>query len=212
MKKLKLITTCASLVLMVAFMAFGVYALQSATMTVSGTVSYQCTNVAVKVTYGLVGGTTYGPFISQETDPISWKDENGNAVTFTNGAFDGKLLPDVAFTEANLTCTYFITVESLHGMAIGLNFGYKWANTVGNAISASAKVYNGDVNSTQESTVEFNPSTGIATAYELGAKATQTLKVTLTLDSTKLDNKASGNFQMAMASAVQLTDVPAISF
>ena len=57
-KRVKLLTTIASLCLAVALMAFGVYAATSATLTVSGTVNFtaakdvyvKLTNIEVKTT------------------------------------------------------------------------------------------------------------------------------------------------------------------
>ena len=62
MRKFKIITTTAALLLMVALMAFGVYAANSATFSVSGTIKFNCTDVYVKITYGLVDVTSFGPY------------------------------------------------------------------------------------------------------------------------------------------------------
>ena len=207
MRKFKIITTTAALLLMVALMAIGVYAANSATFSVSGTIKFNCTDVYVKITYGLVDGASFGPYSSQPTDPVAWKDSSGAAVVFD----DKNKLPDLQFTESSLTRTYFITVENMHGMDIFLNFGYSWVQTTGNSITASAKVYAGDVSSTSETTVSFNNS-GIASVYQFAKNSKQTLKVTLTLDSTKTELIANGSFQMAMAAGLESGQVPTISF
>ena len=48
MKKFKIISTCASLLLMVALLVFGVYAATSVSFGISSTVSFKCENVFVK--------------------------------------------------------------------------------------------------------------------------------------------------------------------
>lgn len=222
-RKFKVITTCAALVLMVAIMAFGVYAaVNSVSISVSGTISFKCTDVYIKVTYGIVGDSTktYGPYFSQPGEAISWKDEGGNAVTFdtTNNTFANKL-PDMVFTETGdstmPTCTYFITVENLHGMDIGLSLGYKWTNNDAtkntNPITAKNKVVLG-INETDKVLKETQDNSAgiIYLKDQFVENTTRTLFVTLTLDNE--DYIAGGTLQMALAAAVNVSEVPAINF
>ena len=215
-RKFKVITTCAALVLMVAIMAFGVYAaVNSVSISVSGTISFKCTDVYIKVTYGIVGDSTktYGPYFSQPGEAISWKDEGGNAVTFdtTNNTFANKL-PDMVFTETGdstmPTCTYFITVENLHGMDIGLSLGYKWTNSKeNNVIKSTNKLLTGD---NQEGDSIDNTGGVTYNTFVFAKNAKKTLKVTLTLSNEEY--VAGGTLQMALAAAVNVSEVPAINF
>lgn len=222
MRKFKIISTCAALVLMVALMAFGVYAAaNSFTLSVSGTISFKCTDVYIKVTYGIVGDSTktYGPYSSQPGATMAWKDADGNAVTFdtTKNEFANKL-PDMVFTEtadeATMpTCTYFVTVENLHGMPIGIKLGYKWtdnANTQ-NPITAVNKVVEGtDVNATAKYQINDAAAGVVFTPGQFDKESTLTLFVTLTLDNE--DYVAGGALQMAISTAVNTTGVTDIQF
>lgn len=221
MRKFKLISTFAALILMVALMAFGVYAVSTVSISVSGTITFKCTDVYIKVTYGIVGGTTYGPYFSQPGNTMTWKDAQNNDVTFdtNNNTFANKL-PDMKFTETNddnedtmPTCTYFITVENLHGMTIGVSLGYKFANDANtlNPITAANKVVLG-VKETDEILKETQDnSNGIVYVKDQFAeKTTRTLFVTLTLDNE--DKVAGGSLQMALSAAVNVSEVPSITF
>lgn len=57
-KKVKLITTIASLCLAVALMAFGVYAATNATLNVTSTVAFQSSTVLIDVTGSVAGYAT----------------------------------------------------------------------------------------------------------------------------------------------------------
>lgn len=227
MRKFKLISTFAALILMVALMAFGVYAVSSVSVTVSGTITFECIDVYINVTYGIVGGTTYGPYSSQPGNTMTWtgKDKNGDDATFDmNNPLPQ--LPEMKFTETNddnddtmPTCTYFITVENLHGMDIGLSLGYKWVDDVNttknNPIKATNRL------TTSSSTVaeqdhgtklEDNASGVVydAEKYSFIEGTTTTLYVTLTLDNEEY--VAGGALQMVLSAAVDINDVQPITF
>ena len=219
MRKFKVISTCAALLLMVAIMAFGVYAAKTVSVSVSGTVSFKCTDVYIKVSYGIVGDAdkNFGPYFSQPGANISWKDSDGNAVTFdaTNNTFANKL-PDMAFTESTTedmpTCTYFVTVENMHGMDIGLSLGYKWTNNKeNNVIVSKNSLLTGDKDSTTvDSSTKQNTAGVTYEKFVFAANSTKTLLVTLTLSNEEY--VADGDLQIALSAAVDVNDVEAIGF
>lgn len=204
MRKFKIISTCAALVLMVALMAFGVYAAaNSFTLSVSGTISFKCTDVYIKVNYGLLLGetnTASDNYYSQPGDPVTWKKSPNDTTTVSFAT-----LPAAKFTEENTTCTYYLTVQNLHGMPIYFNFGYLWENSnENNVITALGAVYSGEHTSTTVAVAATSFSNGISGVMEIAANATYTLKVDLTLD--KQDYVAGGEFTFAAAAALNQGD------
>ena len=103
MKKFKIISTCASLLLMVALLVFGVYAATSVSFGVSSTVSFKCENVFIKVTAGL------GESVPEKPAP-----EYYYAAQFEDEKVGGNVI------------TYYLEITSLHGMDINLMLGYNW--------------------------------------------------------------------------------------
>lgn len=199
MKKFKIISTCVAVLLMVALMSFGVYAMNTVSVSVSGTISFTCTEVYVELSYGLIKGaktTTKGPYKSQPGESVTWKDSDNNNVTI--GVDDAKL-PELAFDEANNECTYFVTVTNKNGMPIWFNFGYKFANNTdtatNNSITATAEVYSGET----KTTCTFESGV-LKDALPVEANSTYTLKVTLKLSNTEY--KAGGTINLAAAAAL----------
>ena len=80
MKKFKIISTCASLLLMVALLVFGVYAATSVSFGISSTVSFKCENVFIKVTAGLGESVSEDPvpvyYYSKPTKQVIWQPLN----------------------------------------------------------------------------------------------------------------------------------------
>lgn len=207
MKKFKIISTCVAVLLMVALMSFGVYAMNTVSVSVSGTISFTCTDVYVELSYGLIKGTdttTKGPYQSQPGETVTWKDSNNTNVTIGSG---DAALPELAFDEANQECTYFVTIKNLNGMDIYFNYGYKFTNNTDtatkNPITATAKVYdneNAEINS-----CTFNDNGILTNTLQVPAQSVRTLKVTLKL--TYTEYKAGGIINLAAAAALNSGDV-----
>lgn len=122
MKKFKIISTCASLLLMVALLVFGVYAATSVSFGISSTVSFKCENVFIKVTAGL------GESVSEDPVPVYYysKPTTGQKnVTelATNGLVAAQFEDE---KEGGNVITYYLEITSLHGMDINLMLGYNW--------------------------------------------------------------------------------------
>ena len=200
MRKFKVISTCAALLLMVALMAFGVYAANIVTISVSGTVSFKCTDVYIKINYGLIVGdtvTNLGDYYSQPGDPVTWKESQDATNTVSLAA-----LPELKFTEENISNTYYITVQNLHGMPIYFNFGYKWENSFeNNLVTAVGTVYSGDHTSTTVSVANDLFTDGISGVTQVPENSTYTLKVVLTLNNT--EHIAGGQITIASATALE---------
>lgn len=202
MKKFRIISTCCAVMLMVALLCFGVYAMNSVTVSVSGTISFKCTDVYVELSYGLIKGATTtekGPYKSQPGETVTWKDSNSNTVTIGTG---DAVLPSLAFDETSKECTYYVTVKNLNGMDIYFNFGYKFTNNTAtatnNAITATAKVYN---ENTEVSSCTFDGNGILTSPLQVTAQSVRTLKVTLKLANTEY--KAGGTINLASAAALE---------
>ena len=118
MKKFKIITTCTSIVLMLALLAFGVYASTNVvTLSVSGTVSFSVTNVFVKVAAGLGASVPASPtyYYSQ---PASGQASINDLTSFGNDNFVDE--------DKKNTISYYLYIENMHSMAIYLMFSYEW--------------------------------------------------------------------------------------
>lgn len=131
MKKFKIISTCASLVLMLAMLAFGVYAASTkVTLNVTGTVSFKCENVFIKVAGSIVDNNETLPPSSQEyyfSRPASG--EKDLKALETKGLGDGKFIDEDNDGTSKKTLTYYVEVVNLHSMDINLNLGYTWTCT-----------------------------------------------------------------------------------
>lgn len=200
MRKFKIISTCAAVLLMLALMSFGVYAVSTVSVTVSGTISFKCTDVYIKVGYGIVGNAekTCGPYYSQPGTPITWKssqEANAQVVSLAD-------LPALEFSETSTTCQYYITVKNLHGMPIYFSFGYKWYNEkTNNVIQDSAKYYSVDSGFAESNEIKPTISEGITAEHQVNPNAIETLVVTLTLSNTNYE--ADGKICLVMAASVE---------
>ena len=130
-KRVKLLTTIASLCLAVALMAFGVYAASSSTLTVSSSVSFTSNEVQVKWTWSVDGGSLTAPIAGNfsttaegeaEDKTVSLMkeipgEEEGDPSTYENITFntadeaDGKLI------------TYLFTCENISGEDVKVSVG-----------------------------------------------------------------------------------------
>lgn len=175
--------------------------MNSVTVSVSGTISFKCTDVYVELGYGIEGDTTKqcGPYYSQPGETVTWKDSKSNTVTIGT---DAAVLPALAFDETSQECTYYVTVKNLNGMDIYFNFGYKFTNNTAtatnNAITATAKVYNGNI---EVSSCTFDGNGILASRLQVTAQSVCTLKVTLKLTNTEY--KAGGTINLASAAALE---------
>ena len=179
MRKFKLISTCASLVLMIALMAFGVYASKSVTLSIGGTITYHVSDVYIRVKYGLENGSNSGDLYTLE-DPIL-----GSTGT----------LPSSEFTEENDVLTYFVEVENLHSMDIHLRFSYSFETSSkysNESVLVSVKTFEGTSStgtSYTNSSTKNSLSDGITKYTNIGdtkditfkEKTTLTLKISLSL-------------------------------
>lgn len=122
MKKFKIISTCASLLLMVALLVFGVYAATSVSFSVSSTVSFKCENVFIKVTAGL------GESVLENPVPVYYYSkptgDQKNVTELATKGLDAAQFEDEK--EGGNVITYYLEITSLHGMDINLMLGYNW--------------------------------------------------------------------------------------
>jgi len=195
-RKFKFISTIASMFLLIALLAFGVYAASSVSFSVSSTVSFEVTDVYVEVYYGKEGGTIQGPFYSSPNvtnEATKWQSAN--------------TLENTEFTEEVATCIYYVTVKNLHGMAIHLRFDYEWtgiskyaadnADGTISSVSVVSKIAEADeqgnynfesinaltntTTSTDVSGVRTSTVKGDSTDLTVSADSTTKFQVTLTL-------------------------------
>ena len=209
MKKFKVVSTCASLLLMVALLVFGVYAAagSTATFAVNSTVSFTVQDVYIKVAASSgtapTNDTTY--YYSQP----SGSQQNISALT---------ALPDCSFSDETTNgnvLNYYIYVENLHGQDINVAFACEWTssskynasstNEAAGAVTVTAKMMptiNGtaqtDINSTIANatpTVANGVRTDKATSFTVNHvfKKIETViyLVTITLKSEAMDYKLS---------------------
>ena len=171
MKKFKIISTCASLLLMVALLVFGVYAATSVSFGISSTVSFKCENVFIKVTAGL------GESVSEDPVPVYYysKPTTGQK-NVTELATKG--LGNASFEDekdGGNVITYYLEITSLHGMDINLMLGYNWEGISKYNLKDTTKKGAVEVSASYK-TKEENGTYGEATS--IGSKAP-------TIDTTK---------------------------
>lgn len=128
MKKFKIISTCASLVLMLAMLAFGVYAASTkVSLSVTGTVSFKCENVFIKVAGSIVENNATLPPSTQDyyfSKPASGEKSLEDLKTKGLGA--GEFVDEDNAGAAKKTLTYYVEVVNLHSMDINLKLDYTW--------------------------------------------------------------------------------------
>ena len=166
-KKVKLITTIASLGLALALMAFGVYAALTVNFRVTSQVSFTAApNVNVQFTAAVAktGSATLG------TEGVESKTYN----TYTDGGFDSQdaktfetiALKDVTLVAAGDTCTYTFTVANYSEFEVtvtitetdlpeGLKVGETdYVTVTENVATFDLPAYNGNIeNSTVSQTI-----------------------------------------------------------
>ena len=110
-KRVKLLTTIASLCLAVALMAFGVYAATTHTVAITSKVSFEVTDVYATITGNVTLGAAGQAGVTQGTD-YSAKTYTGTnpMVPLTTEALAAWTVDDIAFTTANDQIVYTLTV------------------------------------------------------------------------------------------------------
>ncbi len=127
MKKFKIISTCASLLLMVALLVFGVYAATSVSFGISSTVSFKCENVFVKVAAGK-GDTVPADVKYYYSMPT--QEQIDNKLSLDDMAKDinlGNFVDNDDGSDSTISC--YLTVTNLHGRKIYVAFDYEWISS-----------------------------------------------------------------------------------
>ena len=197
-KRVKLLTTIASLCLAVALMAFGVYAATQSTLTVNSTISFTSNDVQVLWTWDVAGGnitaddrnettgwavgkyqTTKEGDTDDKTVTLGKPTTVESSTTYAPITFDTK-------TEAGKTITYTITCQNTSAEAVKVT-------TAGTLFTGDSnleiKYYVDDTDEEQA----WNAYGTDKTYYELAAKNGQaqggkvTFIVTVTLKDATLD-------------------------
>lgn len=127
MKKFKIISTCASLVLMLALVVFGVYAATTSyTLSVTGTVTFNVSNVFIKVAAGKGSSVPATPTYYYSQPANGEKDISVlNTLGFGNASF----IDEDNSGNQTKTISYYLYVENLHNMNIYLKFSYEWTGS-----------------------------------------------------------------------------------
>ncbi|MBE7082493.1 MAG: hypothetical protein E7378_02280 [Clostridiales bacterium] len=142
MRKYKIFTAVAALLLAISLLSFGVYASQSINVKVTSTVSFQVHDVYIRARFGQAQS------VSANGGKYTWV-EKTNLVqeVYTRNQTTGKfqelatsypLIPDDANgnpqkiiltddTATSATAYFFLTVENLHGMPINLKLSSLWS-------------------------------------------------------------------------------------
>lgn len=191
MKKFKIISTCASLLLMVALLVFGVYAATSVSFSVSSTVSFKCENVFIKVTAGL------GESVPENPVPVYYYSKpTGDQKNVTELATKG--LASAQFEdekEGGNVITYYLEITSLHGMDINLMLGYNWEGiskynikdtTKNGAVEVSASYKTKEENGEYGNATSIDPTTPTIEANGKETRAAASSNMTFKTKSTTL--------------------------
>ncbi len=215
MKKFKLISTCASLALVVAFFVFGVYASRQVTLGVSGTISYSVQDVYIRLKYGLVGATSgnSGDLYSKPSDgqtPLEDSKEYG----MPSGEFKDETGKD--------ELVYFVEVENLHGQAIYIELDYTFSATSkydGNPVVVTVNQYsvtNADITNDTTATKTFTStvdgtsytSTGDTACLPFKQNSVTTFRIVLKLQEDAKDFKLEkGNLNVNFKAALKEEDI-----
>lgn len=191
MKKFKIISTCASLLLMVALLVFGVYAATSVSFSVSSTVSFKCENVFIKVTAGL------GESVPENPVPVYYysKPTTGqkNVTELATKGLDAAQFEDEK--EGGNVITYYLEITSLHGMDINLMLGYNWEGiskynikdtTKNGAVEVSASYKTKEENGEYGNATSIDPTTPTIEANGKETRAAASSNMTFKTKSTTL--------------------------
>ena len=159
MKKFKIISTCASLLLMVALLVFGVYAATSVSFGISSTVSFKCENVFIKVTAGQ-GESVSNNAVYYYSKPTG--DQKNVTELATNGLGNASFEDE---KDGGNVITYYLEITSLHGMDINLMLGYNWEGISKYNLKDTTKKGAVDVSASYK-TKEENGTYGSATSID----------------------------------------------
>lgn len=191
MKKFKIISTCASLLLMVALLVFGVYAATSVSFSVSSTVSFKCENVFIKVTAGL------GESVPENPGPVYYYSkpigDQKNVTELATKGLDAAQFEDEK--EGGNVITYYLEITSLHGMDINLMLGYNWEGiskynikdtTKNGAVEVSASYKTKEENGEYGNATSIDPTTPTIEANGKETRAAASSNMTFKTKSTTL--------------------------
>ncbi len=121
MKKFRIISICASLCLMIAMLAFGVYSASTATITIGSSVSFEVQNVFVEVAAGL------GKEPDEKNTEYYYSQPTGTQLPLTQLT----KLPDKNFSEeeGGNEISYFVYIKNLHSRDIKIRFAFEWLSS-----------------------------------------------------------------------------------
>lgn len=120
MKKFRIISICASLCLMIAMLAFGVYSASTATVTIGSSVRFEVQKVFVEVAAGL------GSEPDENTE-YYYSQPTGTQLPLTQLT----KLPDKDFSEeeGGNEISYFVYIKNLHSRDIKIRFAFEWQSS-----------------------------------------------------------------------------------
>lgn len=222
MKKFKIISTCTSLVLMLALLAFGVYAANIVTFSISSTVSFAVQDVYIKVAAGL-GSEVPNPedLIFYYSQPEA---DQKNISQLTSLGNDNFVDEDENSNKKN-TISYYLYIENLHSMAINLKLEYSWQgsskyNAQDTALDGAVAVTTVSSSSTNNDNLTFGGQTKTPTVDDgvrtdlissstdnlvFVANEAKTLIVTLTMkDEAMVYKLVNGNFNLKVKASLDV--------
>lgn len=112
-RKVKLITTIASLTAAIALLMFGVYAAANRTVNVSGTVSFEATRLNVSVSVYEANATTIVDDVASQVGTTTNLQDVTETTTFNLGSVAELSLSDVTGAE-NQTYSYLVKFVSFY--------------------------------------------------------------------------------------------------
>ena len=230
MKKFKLITTCASLILMLALVVFGVYAAgQAISFSVNGTINYTVSDVYIKVASGK-WNDSWTDLPAESTTYYYSKPENGqNNILGIPKDLGGANFADADAAGGKVNkISYYVYIESLQGQPIYLRLKLNWvgnskykanALTADGAVSISAidKKTNSQNVAFRSDLSSSNPSegNGVRTdnivndtgSFEIMAKSTRLYVITLTMSDDAMIYKSEGKLTIDVGAGLTSDEV-----
>ena len=218
MKKFKIISTCTSLVLVLALLAFGVYSANIVTFSISSTVSFTVQDVYIKVAAGLGSSVPNNP---EPTYYYSQPAEDQKNIKDLDSLGDAKFVDEDENGNNKInTISYYLYIENLHSMDIHLMFSYEWQGsskynagvTSGNGAVSVAPVNTSDKNNkftfndqviTHEDKSEQIKISSSTNSLTFKAKEIKTLIITLTMEDKAMVYKlTNGSFNLKVKASL----------
>lgn len=183
-KKVKLITTIASLCLAVALMAFGVYAATSATLGITSQVSFTASGVTVQFDVEVEYDAAYVDYTDTDATKIEGTytayTEQAKKNSWTSGVIDP--LAGTAAYDWNLGSYAFKEVANVAGKTVVYKF--KITNKGSNPVAITVTTGVEPVESGEAGTIAVTTD---GTAANLAKNAVYTYTVTVTLNDATMD-------------------------